>query len=45
MITYIVTCHEDNCENNEIAIEMIGVEDMVFICGPCANEISDVTIN
>ena len=45
MITYNVTCHQENCENNGIAIEMIGVADMVFICGPCANEITDVTTN
>jgi hypothetical protein len=44
MIEYSVTCNTENCDNNGIAIQMFGVANMAFVCGPCANEITDVVI-
>jgi hypothetical protein len=39
-MTYIVTCHTENCLNNGIAIEILDPEPTV-ICGPCGQEITD----
>jgi hypothetical protein len=39
-MTYIVTCHTENCLNNGIAIEILDPADTV-ICGVCGQEITD----
>jgi hypothetical protein len=40
MMNYIVTCHTENCENENIGIELIDPAPTV-ICGPCGVEITD----
>jgi hypothetical protein len=40
-----VTCHTENCENRDIPIPVEMVIGGTVICGPCANEITDVTTN
>jgi len=39
-MTYICTCHTENCENKDIAVELIDPTNIV-ICGPCGQEITD----
>jgi len=39
-MTYICTCHTENCENNGIGIEITDPTETV-ICGCCGVEITD----
>ena len=37
-----VTCHTQNCENSEITIPVISLENSIVICGVCSQEITDI---
>ena len=43
-ITETVTCHTVNCENCDIAIEIVTYEGYTVVCGPCGNIITDVVV-
>lgn len=41
--TFTVTCHTKNCENGEVAIEVVSIDTApVVICGACMKKITDV---
>jgi hypothetical protein len=44
-INETVICHTENCENCDIAIEIVTYEDCIIVCGPCGQIITDITIN
>jgi hypothetical protein len=41
-VTATVTCHTENCENCDIAIEVQMVEGGAVVCGPCGQIITDI---
>ena len=43
---YVLTCHVDGCENCDIRIPLNApTENVTFMCGVCATEITDVVQN
>lgn len=44
LIGLSVVCHTEGCENEDITIEVLAdAQSPVVICGPCGQEITDVT--
>jgi hypothetical protein len=42
---FIVTCHTDGCQNEDIPITISAdAENPKIVCGPCAHFITDVTL-
>lgn len=43
LVTRVVTCHTEGCENDGVAISLAVPDDVAaYVCGPCHAPIDDV---